>query len=42
MKDSIYSKEDMITFFEDKKSLKVKEDYYSHNNNNIYTFDTIL
>jgi hypothetical protein len=31
----------MITFFDDKKTLKVKEDYYSQSNN-FYTFDNIL
>ena len=34
--------DNLIHYFEDGKTLKVKEDYYSHANNLVFTFDHIF
>lgn len=40
--DKNSSHDNLIHYFEDGKTLKVKEDFYSHANNLVFTFDHIF
>ena len=42
LKQAHQKDEEVVIFFNDKKTVKIKEDFFSHNNNLLFTFDHVL